>query len=654
MSAAPLIVRIAAAQPGFFRPCLRLPCATCHRSWPTKLTVCVVGCIAAASTLVQRRGARRVIRCRGLPPNAGVSRWILVSRGTPCQEDDPDGSLMKQVSEIWLDLEPKLMYLPQEERLEALSALCVAALAHKGQKRKSGEPYLIHPVAVAELLASLKVQVDVVIGGLLHDTVEDNPEVEFSVLESLFGRDVRQIVEGETKASKKTKMGGRGSEQFSSLNSMIFGQLRESGIEFSKARLQAENLRDMFLAMADDYRVILVKLADRLHNMRTLQYMPEKKRQNIAAETLAVFAPLAHRLGVWLFKTELEDLSFKHLYPTEFAELDKLLSKRRAQYSSTLSAAARDFKEILKQDQKIQDQNVKLRITGREKGMYSLWYKIGLKPKYKNNIDNVDDIIALRVVLHADQLPGEADTDYEARSNELCYHALSLAYSLPDWEGGESVKDYISYPKPNGYRSLHVTCMHKDNPVPLEIQIRSRQMHDVAEYGMAAHLTYKGAQHGEADKPSSASRRVAWLASLAEKDGELGADSMQFVQEVLREELGERCYVFLRDHKILNLSRGCTVLDAAFKIHTEVGIHMRYPEVNGQLVPLFYKLENGDRVNIVTCPSSRPKREWLQQCFLRSTRSKLSAYFRKKQETVVDLAAVWATAATAVAAVPLF
>lgn len=434
---------------------------------------------------------------------------------------------------------------------------------------------------------------------------------------------------------------------------MIFGKPRESGIEFSKARLQAENLRDMFLAMADDYRVILVKLADRLHNMRTLQYMPEKKRQSIAAETLAVFAPLAHRLGVWLFKTELEDLSFKYLYPEEFAKLDKLLSMRRAQYSSTLSAAARDLKEILSQDQKMKDQNVKLCITGREKGMYSLWYKIALKPKYKNNIDNVDDIIALRVVLHADQLPGETDEDYEARSNELCYHALSLAYSLPDWKGGESVKDYISYPKPNGYRSLHITCMHKDNPVPLEIQIRSRQMHDVAEYGMAAHLTYKGEQHGEADKPRSASRRVAWLASLAEKDGELGADPLQFVQEVLREELGERCFVFLRDHKVLNLSRGCTVLDAAFKIHTEVGIHMLYPEVNGKLVPPFYKLRNGDRVNIITSPTSKPKREWLEQCFLRSTRSKLSNYFRKREE-VVDWAAAFATAATAAAAVPLF
>eukprot|EP00931_Biecheleriopsis_adriatica_P114764 TRINITY_DN90677_c0_g1_i1.p1 TRINITY_DN90677_c0_g1~~TRINITY_DN90677_c0_g1_i1.p1 ORF type:complete len:691 (-),score=126.62 TRINITY_DN90677_c0_g1_i1:166-2190(-) len=603
---------------------------------------------------------RRRIRRYGLPRRGGVSRWLLASRGTPNQEDDPDGELKAEASKLWLDLEPKLMYLPRSDRVKALSGLCVAVLAHKGQKRKSGEPYIIHPVAVAELLADLKVEVDVVIAGLLHDTVEDNDEINFRDLEVIFGRDVRRIVEGETKASKRTALGRTPawSRHYAALfDFVVFGKRpwdssKPKSDDVSKARLQAENLRDMFLAMADDYRVILVKLADRLHNMRTLQHMPERKRFSIAGETLAVFAPLAHRLGVWLFKTELEDLSFKFLYPNDFTRLDKLLSMRRAQYSSTLSSAARDFSDILRQSDEFKEQNVRVSITGREKGMYSLWHKMQLKPKYENNIDNIDDIIALRVVLDIDKTAMETESEYQARGNKLCYRALSLAYSLPNWTGGDAVKDYISYPKPNGYRSLHVVFVHHDVPVPLEIQIRTRQMHEVAEYGMAAHWAYKDQQHGEQDKSDMANRRVAWLATLADKDG---ADPQQFVQEVLREELGKRCFVFLRDGKILNLSSGCSVLDAAFKIHTEVGMRMVYPEVNGVRVPPFYALQNGDRVNIVTSPESKPKQEWLAYAFLRSTRGKLAAHFRKRkkeEDAVVDLAAALATAATAVAAFP--
>lgn len=572
---------------------------------------------------------------------------------------------MREVEEVWHKLETAVMYLPHGDRVCILSALCVAALAHKGQKRKSGEPYLVHPVAVAELLAKLKVHRDVVIAGLLHDTVEDNPTMRFEDIEGLFGPDVRRIVEGETKASKRTKLGGRSiwTSPYTPLRCFVFGKAHQEGTENSapdsaeaRALRQAENLRDMFLAMADDYRVILVKLADRLHNMRTLQFMPEKKRQAIAAETLAVFAPLAHRLGVWAFKTELEDLAFKHLHPEEFAGLDELLRMRRPQYSSTLSAAARDFRDMLKQDPVLQEQRVQVQITGREKGMYSLWYKMLRNRKYGNNIDKVTDIIALRVVLRIEKHAGESVAEYEARGNQLCYHAMSVAHRLPDWappEGGASYKDYIHFPKPNGYRSLHTTFVHRDVPVPLEIQIRTQEMHDVAECGMAAHWSYKGEQHGESERARMKSRRVAWLASIKEKHGESDADPLQFVQDVLREELGQRCFVFLRDGRILNLSRGCTVLDAAFKIHTEVGMHMLYPEVNGCQVDPSYKLQNGDRVNIETSPQARPKTSWLAHAWLRSTRVKLSAYFRKQlrdQSNQVDLAAAVATAATVTAA----
>jgi len=401
--------------------------------------------------------------------------------------------------------------------------------------------------------------------------------------------------------------------------------------------------------------VILVKLADRLHNMRTLQFMPERKRKTIAAETLVVFAQLAHRLGVWLFKTELEDLSFKYLYPTEFHRLNNLLSMRRAQYTSTLAAATHDFSEILRQDETLTRHNIKLEITGREKGMYSLWEKMRRKTKYQNNIDNIDDIIALRVVLDIDRFEGEGDEEFAERGAGFCYHALTLAKKLPNWTGGDSLKNYIAFPKPNGYQSLHATFVHDDAPVPLEIQIRTRQMHEVAEYGMAAHWTYKDELRGDGES-KMLSRRVAWLESLADKDGDLRTDAQQFVEEVLRDELGRRCFIFLRDGTILNLSRGCTALDAAFKIHSEVGLHMVHAVINDKQVLPFYQLQNGDRVNIVTSDEAVPQREWLAYAFLRSTRNKLTAYFRrtkKDKERAVDFAAAVATAATAAAAIPL-
>ncbi|CAE7551890.1 RSH1, partial [Symbiodinium necroappetens] len=616
-----------------------------HSRPAAKAAACIA--IAALShcatfTCFGKQGRRRLKQARvqrhvrEMAPD--VERWSLASQGTPRPEDDPDGQVMAEVTRLWEGLEPKLMYLPREDRLRALSALCVAALAHHGQMRKSGEPYIVHPVAVAELLALLKVQVDVIVGGLLHDTVEDNPTIHFEDLEEIFGPDVRRIVEGETKASKRTALGGRGnwSRRYTSLFSIFFGKQTPSSTsdDVSKAREQAENLRDMFLAMADDYRVILVKLADRLHNMRTLQFMPERKRKTIAAETLVVFAQLAHRLGVWLFKTELEDLSFKHLYPTEFHRLNNLLSMRRAQYTSTLAAATHDFSEILRQDETLTRHNIKLEITGREKGMYSLWEKMRRKTKYQNNIDNIDDIIALRVVLDIDRFEGEGDEEFAKRGAGFCYHALTLMRKLPNWTGGDSLKNYIAFPKPNGYQSLHATFVHDDAPVPLEIQIRTRQMHEVAEYGMAAHWTYKDELRGDGEQHKSKmlSRRVAWLESLADKDGDLRTDAQQFVEEVLRDELGRRCFIFLRDGTILNLSRGCTALDAAFKIHSEVGLHMVHAVINDKEVPPFYQLQNGDRVNIVTSEEAVPQREWLAYAFLRSTRNKLAAYFRRTKK----------------------
>lgn len=560
------------------------------------------------------------------------------------------------------------MYMPREDRLRVLQALCVAALAHKGQKRKSGEPYIVHPVAVAELLASLRLKADVVMAGLLHDAVEDNQEIQFEDLEELFGRDVRKIVEGETKASKRTAV-MRSDDAWSALYHpawrFVFGARadgKERGVasaedaSMAKAREQATNLRDMFLAMADDWRVIIVKLADRLHNMRTLDFMPAKKRARISSETLAVFVPLAHRLGVWEFKTELEDLCFRHLFPEEFDRIDKVLASRRPQHRLTLEMATRDLKDLLEQDSTMQEAGVKLCITAREKGMYSLWRKLQRNPKYRNNLDNVSDIIALRVVLDIDRQPGETNEDYDLRGKSLCYRAVALAtrWDLGD-EGLASrsrvalasrIKDYIQLPKPNGYRSIHLILTGA--PVPLELQIRTRQMHNVAEYGMASHFAYKEGGPWR-DSSRVRGRGVAWLASLREKDRDTGADPTKFVEEVLREELGNRCFVFLRNGRILNLSRGCTALDAAFRIGAEVGMTMDYPEVNGAKVEPSRMLQNGDCINIVTSPGSTPRWEWLRHAFLSSTRAELIAHFRSLQkeesrrQTLIDVAAVLAT-----------
>lgn len=610
-----------------------------------------------------RRLTRQVVAFGRRAVLADNNRWLLASKGRPLAEDDADGSLMRTVEGLWLTrgLDLTFGYLSRSDRTRIFSALCVAALAHKNQKRKSGEPYLVHPVIVAELLASLKVHADVLIAGLLHDTVEDNPQIGFHHLEAIFGKDVRRIVEGETKASKRT---GLMRSEFSwslfyeDLQSLVFGREpraampRESDAVISKVQEQAVNLRDLFLAMADDYQVIIVKLADRLHNMRTLEFMPARKQKDIAMETMTVFVPLAHRLGVWVFKTELEDLSFKYLHPEAFGSIERFLRARRGRYRPALNSAADALKRALREDDKMKAQSVQVEITSRQKGMYSLWRKLQRNPKYGGNLDNVKDIIAMRVVLDTNRLPHEDDLDLEARRSDLCYHALCLAHTLPGWAQGskDCLKDYIEHPKPNGYRSLHAILIRQDSPsVTLEVQIRTRQMHAVAECGMAAHWDYKGQQGGEQESPGLRDRRVAWLASLQDKSREHEADPIRFVQEVLREELGTRCYVFLRNGRILNLSRGCTVLDAAFSISSEVGMHMMHPEVNGGKVSPSYQLQNGDRINIITSPEGRPDWEWLDHAFLRSTKNSLLNYFwqqRRDRENRASLRGIAGGAAT--------
>ncbi|KAG5187971.1 hypothetical protein JKP88DRAFT_197923, partial [Tribonema minus] len=504
------------------------------------------------------------------------------------------------IAGYWDSLKPELEHLSPSKRKKVLLGLKVAYIAHLGQKRKSGEPFIIHPVAVGGLLAGLKMDCDTVVAGLLHDTVEDT-NLTFAQVESFFGRTVRTIVEGETKVSKLPKI---------ALSTY--------------ADEQAENLRQMFIAMTEDYRIIIVKLADRLHNMRTLRYMSPEKQRKISRETLDIFAPLAHRLGIWQVKSELEDTAFMYLYPREYRSLKKRLRRRHSRYQRALEQSKAALVQKISEDRMLVDQAVNITVTGRMKELYSLWMK--METKYERKLDRIQDVVALRVVLDLQKRPEETVDEWKTRGVWLCYHVLGLVQHLPGCQPVPSqVKDYISFPKPNGYQSLHTTIMREGQVV--EVQIRTGWMHAVAEFGMASHWLYK--------EQGAPAYRIPWLSAITEWQHEIKS-SREFVEVIRRELLGQRVFVFLRDGKILNLSRGAAVIDAAFQIHTEVGLNMIGAFINGQPMPLDYELRNGDVVSIQTSPPGpgedpRPQPEWLRFAKSRSTRAKLRAHFRTRQ-----------------------
>jgi len=511
------------------------------------------------------------------------------------------------IESYWDSLLPTMSYLGTAKVMQVKQALRVAFRAHRSQMRKSGEPFIIHPVEVALLLSGMKMDAETVMSGLLHDTVEDT-DLTFEQVEAMFGREVRNIVEGETKVSKLPKL--------------AFADYADE---------QAENLRQMFVAMTDDYRIIIVKLADRLHNMRTLRHMKPEKQKKISRETLDIFAPLAHRMGLWPFKSELEDTAFMYLFPDEYAQLNMRLGQRQHQFGETLDNSISVLEDTLKNDPTLQSQDVEIEVAGRTKELYSLWHKMEMK--HDENLDHITDLVALRVIL----TPGGKAANGNTAANQdadsgvwLCYHVLGLVQHLPGFQPMPTkVKDYISFPKPNGYQSLHTALMYKGQSV--EVQIRTSYMHQVAEYGMASHFAYKDEM--KRSNNSSNQRRnlynTPWLSSIKEWQNDTVC-SRDFVDCVRRELLGRRVFVFLRNGKILNLARGATAVDAAFQIHTEVGLQMHGVEINGKPVPISYKLKNGDVVSILT-GEGRPTTEWMRFAKSRSTRSKLRAYFRSKQ-----------------------
>ncbi|RTI61112.1 GTP pyrophosphokinase, partial [Thermus scotoductus] len=508
--------------------------------------------------------------------------------------------MVVSVSALWEKLAPLLDYLPAGEREKVREAYLFAEEAHRGQLRRSGEPYITHPVAVAEILASLRMDADTVMAGLLHDTLEDCG-VAPEELERRFGLAVRKLVEGETKVSKLYKL---------------------ANLEGEEKR--AEDLRQMFIAMAEDVRIIIVKLADRLHNLRTLEHMPPEKQRRIAKETLEIYAPLAHRLGMGQLKWELEDLSFRYLHPEAYHALLSRIQETQEARERIVQKAMAALEEALRKDELLQAQLQSFEVTGRPKHLYSIWKKM---ERDKKALEQIYDLLAVRIIL--DPKPTPTEEGRVLREKQVCYHVLGLVHALWQPIPGR-VKDYIAVPKPNGYQSLHTTVIALEG-LPLEVQIRTREMHRIAEYGIAAHWLYK---EGLTD-PEEMRRRVSWLKNIQEWQQEFSS-SREFVEAVTRDLLGGRVFVFTPKGRIINLPRGATPVDFAYHIHTEVGHHMVGAKVNGRIVPLSYELQNGEIVEILTSKSAHPSKDWLEFAKTRSAKGKIRQYFRtqERQETL--------------------
>ncbi len=454
-------------------------------------------------------------------------------------------------------------------------AYVFSAREHRTQIRKSGEPYLVHPLEVAYILADLKLDTASIVAGLLHDVVEDTLTTIENVNE-YFGEDVAHIVEGVTKISK---------------------------LKFaSREQAEAENLRKMMLAMVDDIRVILVKLADRLHNMRTLEHLPTEKRERIARETRDLYAPLANRLGIGKIKTELDELVFRHLAPEPYGQVVTELESRR-------KVSDRFIHEMQEKLTKaIADAGIEAEIGGRTKSIDSIYRKMRAQ---RIGIDEVYDYIALRV--HTDSVKD-------------CYGALGIVHSIWQPVPGR-FKDYIAMPKPNMYQSLHTSVM-TDKGQPFEVQIRTHEMHDTAEEGIAAHWQYKEG----GDQSGAEAERIAWLRQILEWQQEL-KDPREFLEMVKIDLYPEDVYAFSPQGKVLSFPNGATPIDFAYAIHTEVGHHCVGAKVNGRIVPLRYRLENGDIVEILTHTNRHPSRDWLAVARTSRARSKIRSWLRSEERT---------------------
>src|SRR3954463_15468505 len=466
-------------------------------------------------------------------------------------------------------------YRPDADLDLVKKAYVYSAKVHQGQVRKSGEPYLVHPLEVAGLLAELKLDEASIVAGLLHDTIEDTLATPAEIRE-LFGDEVLSLVEGVTKLGTFSH-----------------------GPSSSQEEKQAENFRKMLVAMAKDIRVILVKLADRTHNMRTLEHMKPEAQQRIAQETLDIYAPLANRLGIQWIKIELEDLAFKYLNPREFGDVEQQVAqtqKDRAKYIADI---------VLLLKGKLEEAGLEASVQGRPKHLYSIWKK--MRKNDLNSVSEVHDIVAFRLIL---------------KSVPACYEALGLIHSLWRPVPGR-FKDYIAIPKPNMYQSLHTTVIGPTGE-RIEIQMRTEEMHQVAEEGIAAHWAYK---EGKSAKDE---QKFAWLRQLMEWQQDL-KDPREFLETVKVDLFTDEVFCFTPKGDVRSLPQGSTPVDFAYAIHSDVGGRCVGAKINGKIVPLRYKLKNGDQIEVLTSPQAHPSKDWLT--FVKTSRAqqKIRGFIKQQQ-----------------------
>ena len=476
------------------------------------------------------------------------------------------------------DLIRRIRKFHPEDNMDLVrKAYAFAEKAHAGQVRKSGEPYFSHPCAVAVILTDLMLDGTTIAASLLHDCVEDVEGVTLQTIHDEFGQEVELLVDGVTKLSK-----------------LNFASREEA---------QAETLRKMFLAMAKDIRVVLIKLADRLHNMRTLKFQRPERQIPIARETLDIYAPLAHRMGVYTIKWELEDLALRYIDPDSYYELVRLVGMKREEREKLIAEVTMEL------GTKLREAGIKAEITGRPKHFYSIYKKMKSQNK---TFDQINDLIAIRVLVNTQQ---------------DCYFVLGIAHTLWPQVPGR-FKDYISMPKPNMYQSLHTTVVNHGRP--FEVQIRTFEMHRTAEYGIAAHWRYKEGRASENDLD----QRLAWLRRILDWQGDV-RDSTEFGELAKVDLFADEVFVFTPRGDVISLPRGATPLDFAYRIHTAVGNRCIGAKVNGRIVPLASQLETGDFVEVMTSSSSHgPSRDWLNIVKTSEAKAKIRAWLKKEQREV--------------------
>lgn len=577
--------------------------------------------------------------CNFTAIDSAVSRTLVKSRFLPiackdwklcCSSFSPESSDAISPDTLWEELKPTISYLPPTELKLVKNALELAFEAHDGQKRRSGEPFIIHPVEVARILGELELDWESIAAGLLHDTVEDTNVVTFERIEKEFGATVRRIVEGETKVSK-------------------LGKLQCNNENNSVQDVKADDLRQMFLAMTEEVRVIIVKLADRLHNMRTLSHMPSHKQLSIALETLQVFAPLAKLLGMYKIKSELENLSFMYTNPHDYAEFKQRVADLYKEHEKELEEAKRVLMQKIEQDQFLDLMTLKTEVHSICKEPYSI-YKTVLKSK--GTMNEVNQIAQLRIIIKPKPCIGVGPL---CSAQQICYHVLGLVHGI--WTPTpRAMKDFIATPKPNGYQSLHTTVIPflYESMFRLEVQIKTEEMDLIAERGIAAHYSGRGSVatllgngmpngrnsrgKGTCLNNADIALRIGWLTAIREWQEEFvgNMSSREFVDTIMRDLLGSRVFVFTPKGEIKNLPKGATVIDYAYLIHTEIGNKMVAAKVNGNLVSPLHVLANAEVVEIITYNALSSKsaferhRQWLRHAKTRSARHKIMKFLREQ------------------------